>query len=155
MKSLVNILSGLMIVLMSNAFAGTPTPEKETVKPVDTHKPSRSNEQTCSDTLYLRDGRVIPIMYMHETPMTIKFKKCDDRLNRTWSKDKAKVYKIVFEDGKEKVYTPEGVYNAQEREEQDRKNNRAAGAAVGAFGVLLIGILVSGLVLVWMILNTF
>ncbi|MBD3636972.1 MAG: hypothetical protein HUJ25_06465 [Crocinitomicaceae bacterium] len=66
----------------------------------------------CTDTIYLTDGRVIPISFLGQQNGKLEYKKCDDPLNRTWRKEKKKVNKVVLSSGKTMSFntTPQGVY---------------------------------------------
>ena len=52
----------------------------------------------------MNDGRVLPIDLLDESPMKVRYKKCDDPLNRTWGKDKTKINRIVTAEGQVKRY---------------------------------------------------
>lgn len=94
-KTLRFILLVLCLYMVKTSLAAkAPSPNKEMIS-----NPFMVNKEACKDTIYLNDGRVFPITYLEETGMRVKYKKCDDPLNRTWKKDKSKVVKIVKSNG--------------------------------------------------------
>lgn len=142
------------------AKAGTPSPNLETsvtiIQSIEKVDMVMTVEETSSDTLYLKDGRVFPITYMSQTGMSIKFKKLDDPINRTWRKEKSKIQKIVYADGRVDSFSQISSDGNRSADSNSMSGSEKTSAALGAVvGSVIIGAIVSGVVVVWMILNAF
>jgi hypothetical protein len=95
--------------------------------------------ESVPDTIYLNDGRVLPITFLEESNLKVKYKKCDDVTRRKWSKDKSKVNKIVLADGTVKDYSQYNS-NIQELSKGQKIAIGGAAAGIGLAGVAALGI---------------
>lgn len=139
-KTLRFILLVLCLYAFKTSFASsTPGPIKAGIT-----NPFKINDGEAKDTLYLLDGRVLPITYLEETGMKVKFKKEGDPLNRTWGKEKTKISKIVLISGEVITYDQSRYY--------PRSESNNAGKVVGGIAIAVgAAILTTSGVVVWLV----
>ena len=106
--------------------------------------------ETVQDTLYLKDGRILTITYISETPMKVKFKKTLDGSGRSWTKDKSAIDKIVMSDGTVKTYSSFDNQNNQQNQNSPEEIKKAGrGIAIGlVIALLLVAVLVGLIALI-------
>lgn len=111
----------------------SPTPETTRIK----------TDSVCSDIFVFTNGEQIQVHVLAIRESTIKYNKCDERLNHTFSIRKKKLSKIIYADGSEETI------DAEEQGIKDRQSIGRfvlIGLAVSAGVALLSFLIVLGLI---------
>jgi len=103
------------------------------------------DESTCGDLMILKSGTEIPVRIIEIRDTEIEYKKCNDKMNRTFVKKLDYISSIKFADGHEYEIKPNKLKTKQRNKEKKRQQKIAL---MIILGLLLIPILYLGIVLI-------
>ena len=128
---------GLFVMLLISNLTLASVVENDVV--TDGNEPVNCN---CQDTIYLNDGRVFPIDLVDETSMKVKYKKCDDPLNRTWGKDKNAVNRVITSEGEVMIFNDSYIDEAVMTKDEKIGLGLISGILVAGIGAVCTSVVV-------------